>query len=407
MSRSTQQRSEFLTSTTKTLFVASLLLTGLVSSSARAQHEAGGDRGAAGAQADSPALDHTEEADDQIKKSGGDRISRIASRFRGSVFLFDQSITPETMSAGAQLSQVPSYQWWLSLRPRFYIKPNLSLRVRMDLTVEWLNGGADTTYRRQPIFGDIWTDIAYTPKPFWGIQTTVTGRFIFPSSLDSQANSTVMKVGPAINFTRPFRTKIGEFEPSLGGYALYNFVTNTSAGVRGDGYSCTSTDYTPTVCSQSTGKMNSQAQLVVILGARYSPHPKVGINLNYIILDSWAYNTPDATIGGPSSNGSGVPRSNNDTRFRQSSWFLASVDYDATSYLSLSLGYYVLRKVRDADGSIGDPFYHGDGDTRVFLTTVFNLDKVYEAIARRGQRNKAASASAAKATASSNALVTF
>src|SRR4051794_22308495 len=88
-----------------------------------------------------------------------DRIARTAARFKGSIFLFDQSITPDTLNAGAQQSQVPSYQWWMSLRPRYYFRPNLSLRTRMDLTIEWTNGGADTTLLREAQFGDIWTDL--------------------------------------------------------------------------------------------------------------------------------------------------------------------------------------------------------------------------------------------------------
>src|SRR5947209_6976672 len=77
-----------------------------------------------------------------------DRISRIAAKFHDSIFLFDQSVTPDTLNPGAQLSNVPSYQWWFSFRPRYYVTEKFSLRARMDLTTEWL-AGADTTYKRE------------------------------------------------------------------------------------------------------------------------------------------------------------------------------------------------------------------------------------------------------------------
>ena len=316
-----------------------------------------------------------------------DRISKIASKFRGSIFLFDQSITPETVSRGAAQSAIPSYQWWLSLRPRYYIKKYLSIRARLDLTLEWTNAGSETTYKRQPLIGDLWTDLAYTPKKFWGISTVVTMRAVWGTSLDSRADTSVARVGPAISFARSWETKFGDFEPTFGIYALYNFVRNTSGGVQHE-YSCTSTDFTPTSCGQSTGVMNPQVSLVTSFGFRYSPHPKVGIGINYILLDSWAYRVPKATLVDATGGTTEVP-TDHDQRFRQSSWFLASLDYDPTSWLGLSVGYYTVRSVRDPDGSIGNPLYANGGRTRIFLTTSFNLDKVYETIARRLDKKSA------------------
>jgi hypothetical protein len=82
-----------------------------------------------------------------------------------------------------------------------------------------------------------------------------------------------------------------------------------------------------------------------------------------------------------------------DTRFRQSGWFIASIDYDPRDWLSLSLGYYCLRPILDDDSTYGDPFYKRGANTRVFLTTTFNLDRVYDAAARRAQRGKVAEGS--------------
>ena len=72
----------------------------------------------------------------------------------------------------------------------------------------------------------------------------------------------------------------------------------------------------------------------------------------------------------------------NDTRQRASGWFVASVDYELRKWFSLGVGYYCLRPVLDPDSQYGDPFY-SPGNTRVFLTTTFNLDWAYQAVARR------------------------
>ena len=45
-------------------------------------------------------------------------IEKWAARFKGSVLLLDQSVSAETVAPAAQLSYIPSYQWWFSLRPR-------------------------------------------------------------------------------------------------------------------------------------------------------------------------------------------------------------------------------------------------------------------------------------------------
>ena len=381
---------------TNRLIIAAALLLGLVSSTARAQRDPGSTRGGSDAQ----------EADDQIDKSEGDRIARIASRFRGTVFIFDQSITPETIAPGAQLSQVPSYQWWMSARPRFYIRPDLSLRARLDMTIEWLNGGSETTLKRQAMLGDLWLDLTYTPKPFFGIQSSVTLRTIFPTSLAAQANSSVVRAGPSVSLARPFRTRIGEIEPSLGLYALYNFVMNTSAGVKGGGYGCTTTEYTPAFCDQNSGAMNSQVQFVASTSLRYSPHPKWNIGVSYLVLDNWVYRTPDVTLNGPQGS-TDVPHSENDTRFRQSSWFLASVDYDPVDWVELSLGYYTFRSIRDPNGQIGNPFYKADGGSRVFLSTTFAFDKIYETIARRRARKHHKSTATQASAEQPSSLVSF
>lgn len=323
---------------------------------------------------------------DQAEKDAHSKIERIAARFRNTIFLFDQSVTPDTLDRGSQLSAIPSYQWWFSLRPRYYFKPYLSLRTRIDLTLEWTNGGNDTTKVRQPLIGDLWTDLAYTPPTFGGVTATVSLRAVWGTSLDARADTSVVRLGPVVSLARAWQTKIGEFEPSLGLYTLYNFVQNTSAGAN-HSYRCASTDFTPTTCSQMTGLMNAQVSLVAALGLHYAPHPKVGIGLNYIILDSWAYHVPKTTLT-DATGGTTVVTPQDDTRFRQSSWFLASVDYDALSWLSLSLGFYTLRSVRDPNGKIGNPFYQPGGHTRVFLTTTFTIDKIYESAAKRARKNR-------------------
>src|SRR6185369_13820914 len=127
--------------------------------------------------------------------------------FHDSIFLFDQSITGETLNPNGQLSYIPSYQWWFSLRPRWYFKPYLSMRVRMDLTTEWLNA-VETRLVRQATFGDLWTELVYNPPTRWGIYSSVGFRQVWGTSLEAQAQTSVVRMGPSASVGRIFDTRI-------------------------------------------------------------------------------------------------------------------------------------------------------------------------------------------------------
>jgi hypothetical protein len=322
-------------------------------------------------------------ANDVVEEKAG---TSLVSRFRSSVLFFDQSITPETLDASKQLSYIPSYQWWISFRPRFYVTPKFSLRLRADLTVEWTNA-ADTTTLREGQWGDIWTDGIYDLPSFWKITGAVGLRAIWGTSKDSQGNTSVVRLGPTAVLDRAFPTRIGEFGLSVGMYALYNFVQNTSAQASSP-FTCQSTDFTPTVCGVNTGAMNAQVNLTTLVMARYSPIPRLTISADYIVIDNWLYRTPDATLNDAQGGLTAVPRSPNDQGFRQASWFLASVDFDINKWFSMSLGYYCYRPILDPDGTYGNPFYAPNGASRIFLTGTFALDKLYMAIASTAKRSK-------------------
>ena len=326
---------------------------------------------------------------DLTEQEPNDRIFRTASKFKGSIFLVDQSIAPETFP-GVQQSDIPSYQFWFSFRPRYYFKPYLSLRVRMDLTVEVLNA-VDTTYKNEPLFGDFWTDLVYTPPTFWKgrMAPSVGLRAVWGTSKDSMAAGQVAKLGISGSLVGTFSLrKAGLLELSLGAYALYGADTHTSAGTL-NSYGCASLgDFNAMACDENTGLMNPQWQLVTLPSIKYQPHPKVSIGVTYAVLETWAYDTPNAK---DPMYGNTVQRANSDTRFRQSGWFLASIDYDPKDYVEFSLGYYCLRPVLDPNGSYGNPFWKPGGSSRIFLTATFNLDRVYDAAARRYQKSKAQS----------------
>jgi len=355
-------------SAAKYILVTALLVTGAV---AQAQ--------------DRPAGSAVEETDAHM-----DRIARIANKFRGSIFLWDNSISAGTLAPNSELSYVPSYQWWFSLRPRYYFTDKLSLRLRMDLTTEWMNdGGQETTFAREAQFGDIWLDLAYNPRKFWGIVPTIALRTVYGTSKEAMSNQDYVNVGPTVSLVREFETrKAGTFELSLSMYGLLHGAPKEAGHlVNGASYFCQDFGGRNTVCDHTGGRMNSLFNLTTFVSGKWQPIKQVSISLSYAVLDSWHWQTDDKAD--PMFQQM-VPRSQNDTLLRQSGWFIANIDYEPRDWLTMSLGYYCLRPILDDDGTYGEPFYKKGANSRVYLTTTFNLDRVYDASARRMQKNKVA-----------------
>jgi hypothetical protein len=69
----------------------------------------------------------------------------------------------------------------------------------------------------------------------------------------------------------------------------------------------------------------------------------------------------------------------NPTRYRVSTWTLASIDYDASDEVSFSLGYYNLSEQIGPDGMRRSPLW--SPDSRFFVTMTGNLDAIYRRFA--------------------------
>ena len=118
---------------------------------------------------------------------------------RGSTLLFEQSMTTQTtqLQPSAEQSYVPLYEMWLSLRPRYYFNEHWSVRGRFDYTKE-LTNNQTTTFYREDVFVDIWTDLVYSTKldPLWpGTKASIGVRALWPTSKASQANGTYVTLG--------------------------------------------------------------------------------------------------------------------------------------------------------------------------------------------------------------------
>jgi hypothetical protein len=108
-------------------------------------------------------------------------------------------------------------------------------------------------------------------------------------------------------------------------------------------------------------------------------------NLSYSVayywINQWAYSTSPAVdyAGNP------IPHSPDDTRFRQLTWFLTSVDYDPIDELTISLGYYDLNTVLAPDSTHRNPFW--SPEARLFFSLTAHLDTLYDDANKIGKHN--------------------
>lgn len=316
--------------------------------------------------------------------------------FRNSTLLLDQSTTPETLWRNVQQSAIPSYQWWISFRPRWYFTPSLSLRARVDLTTEWADGG-DTTRAREPVWGDIWTDLVYSGIPeLAGIKFSVGLRALWPTSLASRMRSVYVALGATAGASRTFDMPNhgGDINVGLSFAGSHAFTGYNNGGVNST-YGCSSFDMnTPQTCDSRGGPMNAAFNLTSIFLLGYNtPLHGLGFNFMYLLANSWAYGAGPQTITDPTGGTSVVNPDPNATFMRQNSWFLASADYEVTREVSLSLGYYVYRPVLDPNSTYGNPFWSPGGNSRIFFTITASLDGIYQTI--RGVPRQTSSAHAA------------
>ena len=82
----------------------------------------------------------------------GTQAEETPSRWRGSVMLFDQSATTQTLGVGpGYQSADQAYELWVALKPRYVVyeseskKTTLALNLWMNLYLEVTNSDATTT----------------------------------------------------------------------------------------------------------------------------------------------------------------------------------------------------------------------------------------------------------------------
>jgi hypothetical protein len=316
------------------------------------------------------------------------------NRWKGSILLFDQSMTTQTVGVGGDYqSYDPTYEWWVAFKPRYtpFERQNdaISVTLWMNLYLELTNSDTTTLYR-QPLLGPtyLWATYAHTLRDRDEYKTSVTigPRVIFPTDKAAYDSGQLISLGAIGSASQSFRLAGHEARALTGGRlaisAIYNHPLDRSTSpVNGDIHQLREDVDGRTILSdQLSGEMNIRDVLSLSLLGDLQLIRRLGLSVSYVVINSWLY-APTSTQVCITS-GCVTPMSIADpSTYRVNTWITASLEYNLIDELSVSLGYYNLANQIAPDGTRRDPLW--SPSARFFLTLTSNLDAVYRRLAAR------------------------
>jgi hypothetical protein len=315
--------------------------------------------------------------------------------WRGSILLFDQSVTTQTIGIGKDYQSAdPTYEWWFAFKPRYVVyeskHSSFSLGLWTNLYLELTNSDSTTT-SQEPVLGSTSFTAPYslTFIDSGGYKTSVNvgPRLTFPTDKASRNSGMYLGLGATLGLSQHI--------PLAGkGAKAFNSLSLSASGAYSHSLNRATTPTDPnlertrqdavgrTFLSDQLGPgMNVNHRLNASFSAGLQITPKLGLGLSYVILNSWVYTPKDEPVCVPLTGCTEPLRVNDPQTFRVTPWALASLDYDATDELSVSLGYYNQTNQIGPDGQRRSPFW--SPDAHIFFTLTGNLDAIYERIASK------------------------
>lgn len=303
--------------------------------------------------------------------------------FRGSILILDQSMTAATLSKRSQQTYQALYEWWISPRVTYNVESVKGLRftVRQDLFKEWTNVQDDFQSKNELRYTDTWLSAGWgTPLKFISDKTRLgVGATLRPGiSKASRVAGQYFTVGPSANISHTFELggenakAFKSLNVSLAGLYQHAFTKcNTACNLSDDNLQ-TRMNSRGEVIQDSQVRMGTLTGNTLLSSLNFGLEiiDKLEFDASFIYISSFSYKPTDV---------SGLARSPDDTRLRQSSWYLFSLNYGVTKELDVTFGYYNFGGVLGPDGKYRNPFYNSEG-ARFFLDAVIHLDAVWDDI---------------------------
>lgn len=264
--------------------------------------------------------------------------------------------------------------------PRYSISKDWQLRGRATFTYEFTN--SDTTQtKNEPRFGDTALQLFYRGIPaFAGIKPQVALGVTAPTSPESRARTMVLSPALTVQLAKSFENVGGgEIDIIATGTYSHPFYTKTTGGIRGDFPYQRSCWGAGSSCEDQLGGGANASDIVswtaIVAGSWGKFSPAFLFNMSHQFLYTFsAENDVNPQTGITAS------RLSNPNTVRNGSYFSFWLDYEANSWLTPEIGYYMSRSLMRADGTYGNPFFDRYQDMRVYLGANINLDNLEKAI---------------------------
>ena len=300
--------------------------------------------------------------------------------FAGSQLFVQTSMSTTAVFRKQQQDPNTTADMSLFFLPRYTISKDWQLRGRTTFTYEFTN--SDTTQtRNEPRFGDTGLQLFYRGIPsFGGIKAAVAVGLTAPTSPESRARTMVLSPGLSVQLAKSFENVGGgEIDVLVLGSYSHPFYTKTTGGIRGDfpyqracwggGSSCE---------DQLGGAANASDILsysAIVAGSWGKFSPAFWFNMSHQFLYTFS---PEKDVN--PATGTTASRLSDPNTVRNATYFSFWLDYEATSWLTPEIGYFMSRSLLRADGTYGNPFFDRYQDMRVYLGANINLDNLEKAI---------------------------
>jgi|GEM_PF-576813 len=296
------------------------------------------------------------------------------------IFTFT-SMSTATVFQGQQQDYNPTVDASIWLQPRYAISDAFQLRGLLVFNYEFTN--SDTTQtRNEPRFSDTMLSLWYRKLPEIpgiGVKPMVALNTGLPSSPESRARTLVVNPGLTLQLVKAFEHVLGGDIMLIGStvysHPLYRYETPGTREARpyqpacvGDAQNCG---------GQLLGTANPSdvlAYSLILVGewGKFSPAMMYRGTSQWVYTPTDVRNPVDGTMIG-----SAAP---NPTSLRQLSYFSFWLDYNANSWFTAEVGYWMSRAALDEDGQRGNPFFNRYQDMRVYLGANFNIDNILKSL---------------------------
>jgi hypothetical protein len=356
----------------------------------------------------------TPSSDKTAKGAGGEGATEEKpSPWRGSILLFDQSVTTQTLGVGADYqSYDPTYELWFALKPRYTYYQNenkttsLAVALWANLYLELTNSDTTTT-QREPLLGPTFVSTSLTQTLFersdYKTSLTVGPRLTLPTDKESRNSGRYFGLGATAGLTQAVPLN-GKDAPAFNGLSFgissiyahpFNRAivpTTTQDDIVGLPRQTTAPRTVQVgdrlVPEFATGSdalrnaMNVKDSLSISFSGNAQLAPKMALGLSYVISNSWTYWAQPVNQIDIATGPAPVQSIDNPTNHRVGTWALASLDYDLIDEMSMSLGYYNQTNQIGPDGQRRNPLW--SPDARFFFTLSGNLDVIAKDLAPHG-----------------------